>query len=84
MLGVASTEQPFPAPFDVAEEAPVFVFWSRATEEHVRTLLAAKQQQDDEHAAAVGRIVEQAHEDDQDLPTWDGPTFGAWNDRPGQ
>lgn len=64
----------------------MFPFWSRAAQADVAALLAGAQRQAAEHDAAVARIVELAHADDQlsdavQLPTWDGPTFGVWNDR---
>lgn len=54
----------------------MFPFWSRSTEQALIALQRAKQQELAEHDAAVARIVQQAHEGDENsnlavLPSWD-------------
>jgi hypothetical protein len=67
----------------------MFPFWSKASEEQMAAAIAS-QHQVDGHEAAVQRIVEQAHVDDEILSpapeferawrdgerAWDGPTAG--------
>jgi hypothetical protein len=55
------------------------MIWSRATEEHIAAKAAPKPRlvvPRDTYEAAVQRIIDQAHEDDETLPTWDGPNAG--------
>lgn len=65
-----------------AAEVEMFPFWDRPSETERAAMEAARAEQVAAHEAAVQRLRDLAHEDDEirngvaDLPTWDGPTAG--------